>query len=309
MSIMKNSTPVLLVALSAVIVATASCERGSAKPLEAQKHAPAPGYRPGSDGAGQFLESIGTATIAVLPTAIWSTEATIFLPASQQQIVQFIEENNLGAASNADSETYKSAVEDESQGQWGVFQSGLKQVCRRALDTKKAEGYCLFLELMEFSPKPGELAIGGIQCYVVDRNGENAFSFLLNSHHGAFNDAKLITRDTSEEGRARLHSAGTGLALTALRSQINSARGAGVPSGMNPTQRQEAANILNFPQDRSLGRLRMYEYGSLTIHEEARGNVSVPPGKQVTLFVSADALDDLSPLAHLDADALHYLNL
>jgi len=60
---------------------------------------------------------------------------------------------------------------------------------------------------------------------VVDRNGEDAFSFLLNSHHAAFNDAQLITQDTSKEGRARLVSAGTDLALTVLRDQINSAKG------------------------------------------------------------------------------------
>ena len=225
---MKSTTPVLLVALSVVVMATSSCELGSPKHVEAQghqaKHVPAPGYRPGSDGAGAFLESIGTATITVLPTAVWSTEETILLPASQEQIDQFIEENHLGAANTADFESYKSVIEDESQGQWGVFQSGLKQVGAQALDTKGAGDYFLFLELMDFRPKSGELAIGGIQCYVVDRNGEDAFSFLLNSHHGAFNDAKLMTQDTSKEGRARLVSAATELALTVLRDQINAAR-------------------------------------------------------------------------------------
>ncbi|MCP4640019.1 MAG: DUF1579 domain-containing protein [bacterium] len=220
MNTMKNTTRVLLVALFVVILATVSCERGSAEQVKAL------GYRPGSDGAGQFLESIGAATITVLPTAVWSTEETIFLPASQEQIVQLIEENRLGVANTADFEAYKSVVEDQSQGQWGVFESGLKQVKKRALDTKSAGDYFLFLELMEFRPRSGEIAVGGIQCYVVGRNGEDAFSFLFNSHHAAFNDAQLITQDTSEEGRARLVSACTDLALRALVDQIEDARAA-----------------------------------------------------------------------------------
>lgn len=224
MNVLKKVTPLLLVTLSAIIMITTSCKHKDAKPADAGNNQVKPiepqGYRPGSDSAGQFLESIGTTTFTVLPTAIWSTEETIFLPASQQQIVQFIEKNDLGGTSTTDFEIYKSAFENKNQ--MGIFQSTLKQVGKQALATENGGDYFLFLELMEFKPGSDKIGIGGIQCYVVDKNGKDAFSFLLNSHHTTFNNAKLITQDTSLKGRAQLVQASTDLALSALKSNIDS---------------------------------------------------------------------------------------
>jgi uncharacterized protein DUF4339 len=71
----------------------------------------------------------------------------------------------------------------------------------------------------------------------------------------------------------------------------------------------EPEERLFFPQDRSLGRLRVGSRYDGTYMVEARGEVAVPAGRELALFVSADAFDDLSPLGDLDQDALQYLNL
>ena len=67
--------------------------------------------------------------------------------------------------------------------------------------------------------------------------------------------------------------------------------------------------VVTFPQDRSLGRLVVGSRNDWRYTVEARGDVTVPAGKWLGLTVSADAFDDLSPLASLDQDALQSLNL
>ena len=53
---------------------------------------------------------------------------------------------------------------------------------------------CLVSPRRIVSPRrSGGEAIGGIQCYVLDSNGSNAFSFLLNSHHELFTDVSQLT--------------------------------------------------------------------------------------------------------------------
>jgi Leucine-rich repeat (LRR) protein len=86
------------------------------------------------------------------------------------------------------------------------------------------------------------------------------------------------------------------------------------------------ARILNFPKGRSLGRLMIQDSGTRryissfhywTTEEdtsweylgEARGNVIVPPGKRLALYVSKTGIEDLSPLSRLRPDDLYLLSL
>ena len=67
------------------------------------------------------------------------------------------------------------------------------------------------------------------------------------------------------------------------------------------------ARVLYFPEDRSMGRLVMKDLSPQSRWQylaEARGEVTVPVGKEVDLVVAPEAFADLSPLASLDQDAL-----
>ncbi|MBT8091181.1 MAG: tetratricopeptide repeat protein [Gammaproteobacteria bacterium] len=81
-----------------------------------------------------------------------------------------------------------------------------------------------YLLVMEFLFPVNDQTIFGIQCYVLDKAGENAFSFLLNSHHQLFVDADLIAKGTSEAARAKLMAKATQAGVTALKQQIERAR-------------------------------------------------------------------------------------
>lgn len=58
-----------------------------------------------------------------------------------------------------------------------------------------------------------------IQCYILDSDGEDAFSFLLNSHHRLFNDFGLETE--AVESRDKLIAKGTDVVIQALQCQLN----------------------------------------------------------------------------------------
>ena len=63
--------------------------------------------------------------------------------------------------------------------------------------------------------------MGGIHCYIFDRRGENAFSFLLNAHHKLLADANLGAGDSSEASRLKMIEKATRVGVTALIRQIN----------------------------------------------------------------------------------------
>lgn len=72
--------------------------------------------------------------------------------------------------------------------------------------------------------------------------------------------------------------------------------------------------VVHFPSDRSIGSLSLYEPGTGISHGserlgEARGDIVVPPGKKLYLFVNDKAIFDLSPLALLRPDDVQRLIL
>lgn len=76
----------------------------------------------------------------------------------------------------------------------------------------------------------------------------------------------------------------------------------------------DKVRIVHFPKDRSLGTLYVRDFGSESWYEhweslgEAKGDISIPPNKQVKLQVNEEAADDLSALTKLRADDLQMLS-
>ncbi len=81
----------------------------------------------------------------------------------------------------------------------------------------------MLLELLITQTRSRSLAVGGIQCYLLDSSGNNAFSFLINDHHRIFTDAKLKTFDTSAQGVETLVRDATKTALSALQQMRDNA--------------------------------------------------------------------------------------
>ena len=204
---------------SRLLILTALVSIGmTALAREAEQTAPAPGFRPQSEYAGTFLDAVDTATIAVLPTLIRRSERTAHSFASQAQITRFLNEEGVAAAITRNRRIKMLPLQPVSQ--WDLFQYGLDTVASALEGYDTGADYTLVMEFL----LPVDHVIWGIEVYVLDRDGYNAFSFLLNEHHEIFTAAKLQARGSSEAARTKMIANATQVGLLALQQQIREAR-------------------------------------------------------------------------------------
>ncbi len=185
---------------------------------EVHEKIPNPGYRPNSEHMTGFLDAIDTATVAVLPTIVQRQDRSVHWFASQQQLIAELNEHNIGSAHSKRLRLDRGPVAARSQ--WQIFEATLEAVAEVVRGKEIDADYIILLEILV----PTGQSVFGIEVYIVDREGRNAFSFLLNSHHQVFADANLVAADTTEAARTAMIEAATQLAATALVAQIDQAR-------------------------------------------------------------------------------------
>jgi hypothetical protein len=191
------------------VLAFASCAH------EAEEKIPDPGFRPHSEYAPAFLEALETDAIAVYPSIIRTVDGTYHSAESQQKIVSLLKEKKIAAAVAQTSAIDPGALKGQSQ--WDIFQNDMRTIAEQLKSRNSDAAYNL---IMEFLFPPGNQSVFGIHCYVLDQQGENAFSFLLNSHHKLFVDANLSAEDSSEASRAILIDKAAQVGVTALLQQV-----------------------------------------------------------------------------------------
>ena len=185
---------------------------------EAGATIPEPGFRPDSEYAPAFLDALENTSIAVHPTILRRENRTAHSFASQNQIIASLSEAKMASIVSGNLRINLGRLPPVSQ--WEMFQNSMDRIAEKLRDRQTVAEYHLFMELLF----PVDHTIFGIQCYVLDRNGENAFSFLLNSHHQMFADARLTATDKSLAARNELTKKATLLAVTALIAQVEESR-------------------------------------------------------------------------------------
>lgn len=173
-----------------------------------------PGFRPESDYATAFLDAAETATIAVLPTLVRRIDRTAYSFESQERIVTFLNESGLTTAVTKPRRIDLGALQRRSQ--WEIFQYGSESISDNLGSYETGTDYALVMEILV----PGNQAVFGIEIYIIDRQGRSAFSFLLNSHHQMFSNAKLVAKNASEESRNTMLEDATNVGLAALMAQF-----------------------------------------------------------------------------------------
>lgn len=183
---------------------------------EADETTQEPGFRPHSEYAAAFVDGLDQATIAVHPTLLRGVVDNSYSVASQKQIVEWLRQTQKTAAEEGPIRVDLGRAEARSQ--WELFLEDIQRITW-ALQSEPADAdYHLFLELL-FPPSNREVFV--IHCYVLDRRGLNAFSFLLNPHHQVFANARLTTKRSSERAYTKLVKKATGVAMTAFDAQID----------------------------------------------------------------------------------------
>ena len=188
---------------------------------ESHKKLEAPGFRPQSKLEDSFLEELGSSRIAVFPTLVRTREGTVHSKASQEAVVSFLKENRLGIPEMR--ATQLDVGKPRGKFQYALFQNDLETI-GKAVKKQSGAKYFMVLEHLVTPIPSGGIAVGGIHIFVLDAKGNNAFSFLLNSHHSVFTEAKLESADSSKQSREDLVQNGTKAALSALKQQVKASR-------------------------------------------------------------------------------------
>lgn len=179
-------------------------------------HAINPAYRPSSENAALFLNALEISKVAVYPTIIRTLEGTSYSEISQRQIVSLLNEKKVTTAIANTSAIDPGPLKPPPQ--WDIFMSDMHAISEGLKSITSDAQYSL---VMEFVFPPGNQSIWGIHCYLFDQQGNNVFSFLLNSHHKLFVDAKMIASDASESSREELIEKATSVGVNALIQQVN----------------------------------------------------------------------------------------
>lgn len=212
----------------------------SAQAQQAEPTTP-PGFRPPSPHAEAFLESLDSARVVVLPTVVRGMDWIRYSPDSQQRIVDFLDETGLARAAAADRRIDLGVAPHKSQ--WDLFQGTMGTIAEALAGWRSDADYTLVMEVLL---EPGNQVVFGIQTYILDREGRNAFSFLLNSHHEAFAAAHLVTEDETEQAEAAMIADATRLGVVALGAQIEAARECAAWMAANPPQAVPAGVFQDF---------------------------------------------------------------
>jgi len=180
-----------------------------------------PGFRPPSGYAPAFLESLDTTTIAVYPTIVRRADRTAHSFASQNQIIDLLNNENIVTAVAGRRRVDLGRLLGSGSSQWEVFENDMQRIAEALQGQDSDAQYHL---VMEFLLPVSDERIFGVHCYVLDQQGQSAFSFLLNSHHQLFVDANLMAANSSEDARSNMLTRATQVGVTALRQQIEQAR-------------------------------------------------------------------------------------
>ncbi len=177
-----------------------------------------PGFMPDRERQAAFIEQQGTASVVVLPTILRRAARTGHSMASQEQITRHFSESGIANATTKPWRIDLGSLRRPSQ--WEIFQASLRSISAE-LEQKSVEAdFVAVLELLF----PVDDSVFGIHVFLLDADGGNVFSFLLNSHHHLFAHGELTAEGTSQSARQALVERATAVALEALEAQIALAR-------------------------------------------------------------------------------------
>lgn len=185
---------------------------------ETEDKSPVPGFRPDSEHAITFANTVAQSSVMVYPTIVRTVDETTFSTQSQQQAIALLNKEQLTTPVAGSGSIDPGKLKGKAQ--FEIFQNDMQTIAEASKARETDAPYSLVLEILL---PPGNRAVFGVHCYVFNRQGENAFSFLLNSHHQLFVDANMRVKDDSQASRNRLVRKATRLGVTALAQQLEAA--------------------------------------------------------------------------------------
>lgn len=166
-----------------------------------------------SDKYKQFYNSLKEKGITIFPGVVRDDDGTTYDLASRDTIASLFQNRGVSSVQIADQGVDLGGVEGLNA-QWALFERSMSLFSDYLKANAIDSGYALMPEYV----------VGGtinvIQCYILDSDGEDAFSFLLNSHQKLFTDAQQKIDEEGLESRDELVGKGSDVIIIALQHQL-----------------------------------------------------------------------------------------
>ena len=109
----------------------------------------------------------------------------------------------------------------KGKSQFEFFQNDMVKLGKGIKMKKEKMDYCIIPEIIFEPERHGTLFAFGIHIFILNNKGENVFSFLLNSHHQLFNEAKLYAYNPNENDLEELKRRCLNVGVKAFRLMVN----------------------------------------------------------------------------------------
>ncbi|WP_340115032.1 LamG domain-containing protein [Maribellus mangrovi] len=179
-----------------------------------------PGFRPESELAENFIKNYKKAKFMVYPTIVRIIDTKIW-SAPYKTIFYEPLRNDL-ELNVRPSEVELDPGELTGNNQFDFFNGDMKNLAAGISDLESDANYNVVMEVLFASQQPDTLKVYGMNIFILNNEGENVYSFLLNSHHNLFTNAHLFETNPNAFNRAMLMQKCTMVAINALKLQIES---------------------------------------------------------------------------------------
>ncbi len=181
-----------------------------------------PGFKPECELSAQFMQNFKQSKFVVYPTVIRTPDTTMFSKTSAKAFSELMTSDLKLKAE------LKPEILDpgklEGRAQFTFFNNDMKNLAASLKQKTSDADYNVILEIL-FPPQRGKgLNVFGIHIIILNKEGENAFSFLLNSHHDYFTYNDLFSSGSTEEDWENLKLKSTQVAMDAFKKQLKYAQ-------------------------------------------------------------------------------------
>ena len=155
-----------------------------------------PGFRPESTLDQTFIDSFKESKFIIYPAITRTPNTTTWSKSLSEQFIQ-----NLNSVEKLDIGFSKEKLDPgelKGQAQYQFFQNDMESLGSKIKKKKENVDYCIIPEILFEPQRKGTLFVFGIHLFILNKEGENVFSFLLNSHHPLFVEAKLFAYHPEE---------------------------------------------------------------------------------------------------------------
>jgi hypothetical protein len=177
-----------------------------------------PGFRPESELSETFVKTYKQSKFAIYPTIIRTIDTTTWSETSAKKFIELLKSD---LALNVEfNKSVLNPGELEGRGQYDFFKNDMEKLGSKIQEDDINADYNMILEIL-FQPQQSEsLYVFGIHIFILNNESENAFSFLLNSHHDYFSYNSLFIENSNAKNLEMLKLKCTKVAMDALMKQI-----------------------------------------------------------------------------------------